>query len=86
MAGNKSDAGLEVDDILAVYNMQYDWHGKACNSRIRYMDVTTDEPIAYVRVKRVSDTVSRAIIITDDPNSFYSISGYKYKTRSTCFT
>lgn len=70
-AGNKSDAGLQAGDILEVYNMQYDWYGKSCNSRIRSMISTTDTPIAYVRVVKVSDTVSRAVIIENDPKFPY---------------
>jgi hypothetical protein len=70
-AGNKSDAGLQVGDILSVYNMRYNWYGKACNSRLNYMEPTTEQPIAYVKIVRVSDTVSKAVIIDNDPNYPY---------------
>ena len=67
-AGNGSDAGLMKEDIVAIYDMAYDWSGPVCNSQLRGAIVSTDLPIAYAKITSVGNTISRAQIIEKDPN------------------
>ncbi len=68
-AGDLSDSGLMENDIMKIYNVEYDWAGQACDSQLRSTIVAGDaKPIAYARVVRVGDTISKLEIIKDDPN------------------
>jgi hypothetical protein len=65
-AGNTADAGLKNGDILAIYNVDYQFRGPACASQLDFM--IQDKIIAYAKVVVTADTVSRAEIIENDPN------------------
>ncbi|MEZ0390609.1 MAG: hypothetical protein ACAH59_00235 [Pseudobdellovibrionaceae bacterium] len=69
-AGGAADAGLKEGDVLEVYNVQYEWKGKICESQLQNSIPDTDpgKPIAVAVVRRVGDTVSRAEIIQQDSN------------------
>lgn len=62
-AGNSSDAGLMVGDVLEVYNVWYDWSGPACSSTLRGSMRATRDPIAVAEVEIVGNTFSQARII-----------------------
>jgi len=62
-AGNASDAGLQVGDLLEVRNEWYDWSGEACNSQLMGRQPVSVEPIAIVQVEIVGDTFSQARVI-----------------------
>lgn len=76
-AGNGADAGLVKGDIVAIYDMGYQWAGAICNSQLIGAVPSTDEPIAYAVVTSLGDTISRAKIIEGDAN--YPRSNIKVK-------
>lgn len=65
-AGNDADAGLMNGDILSIYNVAYQWSGPVCGSQLQYA-IQDETPIAYARIVTTADTVSRAVIIENDP-------------------
>jgi hypothetical protein len=65
-AGNTSDAGLMNGDILAIYNVAYQWAGPVCGSQLQFA-IQDEKPIAYAKIVTTADTVSRAVIIEGDP-------------------
>lgn len=67
-AGNGADAGLVKEDIVAIYDMAYDWAGPVCHSQLRGVIPATDEPAAYAKITSVGNTISRAQVIQNDPN------------------
>ncbi len=62
-AGNATDAGLQVGDILEVYNVWYNWSGDVCQSTLMGAMKSTTTPIATVQVEIVGNTFSQARII-----------------------
>lgn len=71
-AGNSSDAGLQVGDIVRVQNVDYEWSGKACESTLLGAVDYAGGPVAYARVRSVGNTISTAEIIERDPQYPYS--------------
>ena len=62
-AGNYSDAGLEVGDVLEVYNTWYDWSGDVCASTLMGAMKASKTPIAVVQVEIVGNTFSQARVV-----------------------
>jgi hypothetical protein len=62
-AGSYGDAGLEVGDVLEVYNVWYDWTGDVCSSSLRGAMRASKTPIAVVQVDIVGNTFSQARVI-----------------------
>jgi hypothetical protein len=62
-AGNYSDAGLQVGDVLEVYNVWYDWSGDVCSSTLMGTLRATKAPIAVAQVEIVGNTFSQARIV-----------------------
>ena len=64
-AGNASDAGLQVGDVLEVYNTQYEWEGKTCESTL-LSSMKVPKLVAVAVVESVGNTVSQAKIIQQE--------------------
>jgi len=71
-AGNTSDAGLKVGDILRVQNVNYRWQGQSCRSDLLGTVDFVGGPVGYARVVSVGDNISAAVILDKDPQFPYS--------------
>lgn len=68
-AGNSTDAGLVVGDVVKVQNVKYRWQGPVCGSTLQGTTVNS-EAVAYARVTSVGDTMAIAKVIDDDPDNY----------------
>jgi len=71
-AGNASDAGLKVGDLLRIQNVNYRWRGESCRSDLMGSVDFVGGPVGYARVVSVGDNISAAVIIDADPQFPYS--------------
>lgn len=72
-AGNKTDAGLMVGDVVKIQNVKYRWQDAVCSSRLLGTTVNS-EPVAYAKITSVGDTMSIATVIDDDAQNYpYSL-------------
>ena len=71
-AGNASDAGLQVGDLVKIQNVDYRWSADACASDLMGTVDYIGGPVAYATVISVGDNMSAAQIIDNDPNYPYS--------------
>lgn len=72
-AGNTTDAGLMVGDIVKVQNVKYRWAGDVCGSKLMGSAVNA-EVVAYAKITSVGDTMSIATVIDNDPENYpYSL-------------
>lgn len=71
-AGNSTDAGLLVGDIVKINNVRYRWEGPVCASRLMGSTIN-EEVVAYARITSVGDTISVATVIDNDPTMPYSL-------------
>jgi hypothetical protein len=71
-AGNKTDAGLMVGDIVRIQNVDYRWAGKACESQLMAAMDYIGGPVAYAKIVSVGDNMSAAVVLDKDPNYPYS--------------
>jgi hypothetical protein len=71
-AGNRSDAGLKVGDILRIQNVTYRWQGEVCRSQLLGQVDALGGPVGYARIIQVGDTISAAEILDKDPAYPYS--------------
>lgn len=70
-AGNKTDAGLMVNDLVRIHNVRYRWAGEVCASHLMGTDMN-ENPVAWARIVSVGDTISVAKIVENDPKYPYS--------------
>lgn len=71
-AGNASDAGLKVGDILRIQNVNYRWQGQSCRSDLLGTVDFVGGPVGFARVVSVGDNISAAVILDRDPQYPYS--------------
>lgn len=71
-AGNSTDAGLKVGDLLKIQNVNYRWAGGSCQSDLLGAVDYVGGPVGYARVVSVGDNISAAIILDRDPAYPYS--------------
>lgn len=64
--GGAADANVMEGDILRLENVNYEWEGAVCNSRLK-SSVSDGLTLGYAKVVKVGDTVSVAEIIENDP-------------------
>lgn len=68
-AGNATDAGLMVGDVVKVHNVKYRWQGAVCGSALMGSTVNS-EAVAYAKITSVGDTMSIATVIDNDPENY----------------
>lgn len=68
-AGNTTDAGLMVGDVVKVQNVKYRWQGAVCSSALMGSTVNS-EVVAYAKITSVGDTMSIATVIDNDPENY----------------
>lgn len=71
-AGNSTDAGLKVGDLLKIQNVNYRWSGASCKSDLMGAVDYVGGPVGYARVVSVGDNISAAVILDRDPAYPYS--------------
>lgn len=71
-AGNRTDAGLQVGDLVRVQNVNYRWQGESCRSDLMGTVDYVGGPVGYARVVSVGDNIAAAVVLDRDPEYPYS--------------